>query len=215
MLSLSDVSLRWQHNGYLLQNFSLAVQSGEIAVLQGPSGCGKSTLLSVIAGTNVPSLTVSGEVTLNGKSILGLPAEQRHIAILFQEALLFPHLTIADNLGFGLPAGLSRKARHDAINDALQKADMAQFADADPATLSGGQKARIAMMRAMLSSPDALLMDESFASLDPHLRQQFGRFVSNEVRSRAIPALLISHHEDDKEFATGPVIHWPGLRNKG
>lgn len=209
MLSLSDVSLRWQREGYLLQNFSLAVQSGEIAVLQGPSGCGKSTLLSVIAGTNAPSLTVSGEVMLNGKSILGLPAEQRHIAILFQEALLFPHLTIADNLGFGLPAGLSRKARHDAINDALQKADMAQFADADPATLSGGQKARIAMMRAMLSSPEALLMDESFASLDPHLRQQFGRFVSEEVRSRAIPALLISHHEDDKKFATGPVIHWP------
>lgn len=207
-LALHHIGLRWQ-NKLLLQDFSLTIAPGEIAVIQGPSGCGKSTLLSAIAGTAPASLTISGDITLDDTTITKAPPESRRIAILFQEALLFPHLTVAQNLAFGLPEGGGRTARHDAIETALQEAGLEGYGNSDPAHLSGGQKARIAMMRAMLSAPKALLMDESFASLDPELRAQFGRFVADKVRQQNIPALLISHHEDDKAFATGQVISWP------
>ena len=207
-LGLHHISLRW-HDRPLLEDFSLTVARGEIAVIQGPSGCGKSTLLSAIAGTAAPSLTATGDILLDGTNITASPPEARRIAILFQEALLFPHLSVAQNLAFGLPQHLSRAARKEAVTSALADAGLAGYGDSDPAHLSGGQKARIAMMRAMLSAPKALLMDESFASLDPTLRAQFGKFVADKVRHQNIPALLISHHEDDKAFATGQIITWP------
>lgn len=195
----------------LLDDFSLRIAAGEIAVIQGPSGCGKSTLLSLIAGTASPYLRASGDITLDGNSIMAAPPEARRIGILFQEALLFPHLTVAQNLAFGLPQSLGRAKRQEAVKAALEDAGLTCYGDSDPAHLSGGQKARIAMMRAMLSEPRALLMDESFASLDPELRNHFGQFVADKMRTQNIPALLISHHEDDKSFATGQVITWPNL----
>ena len=211
-LTLENLSLRWQ-NQPLLQAFSLHIDAGEIAVMHGPSGCGKSTLLSAIAGTAPNSLMIDGHITLDGKQINHLAPQHRHIAILFQEALLFPHLTVAQNLGFALPSGLSRAERNSAIAKALEDCGLAGYGDHDPGHLSGGQKARIAMMRAMLSAPNALLMDESFASLDPELRSQFGEFVAEQIKQKQIPALLISHHDDDKIFAKGKVITWPMIKN--
>ena len=207
-LGLHNIAMHWDETT-LLNGFSLRIAPGEIAVIQGPSGCGKSTLLSVIAGTASHYLSVCGDITLDGKSIMADAPEARRIAILFQEALLFPHLTVAQNLAFGLPPSLSRAKRQEAVKAALEDAGLVSYGESDPAHLSGGQKARIAMMRAMLSEPRALLMDESFASLDPELRSQFGQFVADKIRSQKIPALLISHHEDDKAFATGQVITWP------
>ncbi len=209
MLSLHDITMGWEDQPPLLSSFSLTIQKGEIAVLQGPSGCGKSTLLGVIAGTHPPQLNVTGDILLAGRSLTNVAVEQRKIGLLFQEALLFPHMSVGDNIGFGLPQGMARSIRQDSIHQALTIAGLSGFEDRDPASLSGGQKARVAMMRAMLSRPDALLMDESFAALDPALRQQFGQFVADQVTAHNIPALLISHHEDDKAFATGPVILWP------
>ena len=207
-LTLHQLGLSWGDN-QLLTDFSLTIPPGEIALIQGPSGCGKSTLLSAIAGTAAPGLILSGDIALDGHSIMTQSPQARRIGILFQDALLFPHLTVAENLGFGLPSGLTRKERISAIQDALDAAGLSDYGSYDPAHLSGGQKARIAMMRAMLSRPRALLMDESFASLDPDLRTQFGQFVADKVRKQHIPALLISHHQDDREFATGQIIHWP------
>ena len=211
MLQLKQITMQWQNQKMppLLSDFSLTIEAGKITVLQGPSGCGKSTLLSAIAGTSPAALSLSGDIILNGTDLTALPPEQRQIGILFQEALLFPHLTVGDNLAFGIPPSISRADRKKAISSALAQADMADYENADPAILSGGQKARIAMMRAMLSEPKLLLMDESFAALDPELRQQFGHFVSAQIEMRQIPALLISHHEDDRRFATGAVVKWP------
>ena len=211
MLHLKHITMQWQthKNPPLLSDFSLTIDAGTITVLQGPSGCGKSTLLSAIAGTAPTELELRGEIILGGTDLTSLPPEKRQIGILFQEALLFPHLTVGDNLAFGIPPSVSRADRKKAIHSALAQADMADYGNADPAILSGGQKARIAMMRAMLSAPKLLLMDESFAALDPELRQQFGRFVSEQIEMRKIPALLISHHEDDRRFATGAVVKWP------
>ncbi|MGC6530327.1 MAG: ATP-binding cassette domain-containing protein [Candidatus Puniceispirillaceae bacterium] len=207
-LILSNITLSWP-NKPILKDFSCEIAAGEIAVIQGPSGCGKSTLLHAIAGTSSEGLKMGGEITLDGKALLSLPAEQRHMGLLFQEALLFPHLNVAQNLGFGLPAALTRSERRARISQALSDADLTGYDAYDPAHLSGGQKARIALMRALLSEPKALLMDESFSALDPTLRSQFGQFVADAIHERQIPALLISHHEDDQRFATGPVIHWP------
>lgn len=209
-LILENLSLAWPE-GPLLQDFSLSIAPGEIAVMQGPSGCGKSTLLSAIAGTAPDKLQISGQMRLGKERLNDMAPQHRHVGLLFQEALLFPHLTVAQNLAFGLPAGLARRARDEAIAQALADCELTGYGACDPAHLSGGQKARIAMMRAMLSAPKALMMDESFASLDPALRQQFGQFVATQIRKNNIPALLISHHEDDKAFATGQVISWPHL----
>ena len=207
-LTLHHLGLHWPEKS-LLTDFSATIARSEIALIQGPSGCGKSTLLSAIAGTQAGDLTVTGDIMLDGTSLLSEPPERRRVAILFQEALLFPHLSVAQNLGFGLPTGLTKQQRQDAIETALEEAGLTGYGRRDPAELSGGQKARVAMMRAMLSAPKALLMDESFASLDPELRGQFGQFVADRVRKQNIPALLISHHEDDKAFATGHVMQWP------
>ena len=216
MLHLQHITMTWasqdkalSQKAPLLSDFSLTIDAGEITVLQGPSGCGKSTLLSAIAGTAPAALQLSGMMILDDILLNPLPPEKRQIGLLFQESLLFPHLSVGDNLAFGIPKSIARKQRAKAVEDALSQADMADYGNADPAILSGGQKARIAMMRAMLSEPRLLLMDESFAALDPELRQQFGHFVSAQIRMRNIPALLISHHQNDQDFATGEVIAWP------
>lgn len=216
MLHLQHITMTWasqdkalSQKAPLLSDFSLTIDAGKITVLQGPSGCGKSTLLSAIAGTAPAALQLSGMMILDDILLNPLPPEKRQIGLLFQESLLFPHLSVGDNLAFGIPKSIARKQRAKAVEDALSQADMADYGNADPAILSGGQKARIAMMRAMLSEPRLLLMDESFAALDPELRQQFGHFVSAQIRMRNIPALLISHHQDDQDFATGEVIAWP------
>ncbi|MGC6516583.1 MAG: ATP-binding cassette domain-containing protein [Candidatus Puniceispirillaceae bacterium] len=209
-LELHNLCLSWPDR-LLLHDFSMTMKAGEIALIQGPSGCGKSTLLSAIAGTYEPHLSISGTIVLDSTPLNEVPTHKRQIAILFQESLLFPHLNVAENLGFGLPAGLTRAKRQSAITNALEAASLSGYGDKDPAHLSGGQKARIAMMRAMLSAPRALLMDESFGSLDPELRSQFGHFVSQQIKERQIPALLISHHETDKAFATGQLIDWPSI----
>ena len=207
MLHLQHITMTWasqdkalSQKAPLLSDFSLTIDAGEITVLQGPSGCGKSTLLSAIAGTAPAALQLSGMMILDDILLNPLPPEKRQIGLLFQESLLFPHLSVGDNLAFGIPKSIARKQRAKAVEDALSQADMADYGNADPAILSGGQKARIAMMRAMLSEPRLLLMDESFAALDPELRQQFGHFVSAQIRMRNIPALLISHHQNDQDF---------------
>ena len=113
MLQLKQITMQWQNQRMppLLSDFSLTIEAGKITVLQGPSGCGKSTLLSAIAGTSPAALSLSGDIILNGTDLTALPPEQRQIGILFQEALLFPHLTVGDNLAFGIPPSISRADR--------------------------------------------------------------------------------------------------------
>jgi len=173
--------------------------------VQGPSGCGKSTLLGIISGTVPPGLDWSGQLALNGVDIGGHAPEDRRVGLMFQDALLFPHMTVGDNLAFGL-AARHRRDRHQRINAALAVAGLAGFADRDPATLSGGQAARVALMRTMLAEPAALLMDEAFAALDPDRRREFGGFVRDQIRDRGIPALLVSHDAGDAAFADGDPV---------
>ncbi|MDA9012507.1 ATP-binding cassette domain-containing protein [Alphaproteobacteria bacterium] len=200
----------------LVTGLSFSVPKGQIRLLHGASGCGKSTLLALISGTPIAKVNWTGDIRLDGVDIGALPAHQRQVGLMYQDALLFPHLTVGENLAFGLAPSIRGKARYAAVQDALAAASLDGFGQRDPASLSGGQAARIALMRALLAAPKALLMDEAFSSLDPELRRQFGHFVADQIKLRQIPALLVSHDAADREFTTGPVLQFPkkaSLRN--
>jgi putative thiamine transport system ATP-binding protein len=183
------------------------IRPGEVVTVMGPSGSGKSTLLAFIAGFLDAAFTAGGTVLIGGQAITGLPPDRRRIGILFQDDLLFPHLSVGQNLAFGLDRnGGSRAERREAVERALTGAGLEGFAARDPATLSGGQKARVALLRTLLAGPRALLLDEPFGKLDRALRQDFRRFVFDHARQRGLPVLLVTHDEEDARAAGGPVI---------
>lgn len=184
-----------------------SVAPGEILTVMGPSGSGKSTLLAALTGTLAPAFTLGGRIILDGRDITALPPEARRTGILFQDELLFPHLSVGGNLAFGLPPALKgRAARRARIEAALAEIGMAGFAGRDPATLSGGQKARVALMRTLLAEPRALLLDEPFSRIDTGLRGQIRTLVFERAQSQGLPVLLVTHDAADAEAAGGRVI---------
>lgn len=190
----------------LFDPLSLDVAPGEVAVVMGPSGSGKSSLLSLVAGLLDPALDARGDVLIGGRSILDLPPEKRGVGLLFQDDLLFPHLTVRDNLLFGVPPGLPAHERRALAAEALAEAELDGFEDRDPTTLSGGQRTRVALMRTLLARPRALLLDEPFSRLDRALRGRIRRFVFDHATRRRLPVLLVTHDADDATEATGPRI---------
>ncbi len=191
----------------LIGPLSFTVAPGEITTVMGPSGCGKSSLLAFICGTLHAVFETEGDVLLGHASLAALPPEQRRIGILFQDDLLFPHLSVADNLAFGLPRALRETAaRRRRIEAALADADLVGFGERDPATLSGGQRARVALLRTLLSEPRALLLDEPFNKLDVALRDRFRRFVFDHARDRGLATLMVTHDPADAEAAGGAVV---------
>ena len=185
---------------------SLTAAPGEITTLMGPSGSGKSSILAAITGTLPDCLSATGDVLLGTQNLAALPAWKRRIGILFQDDLLFPHLSVGGNLALGLAPGGTRAERRGRIERALYEVGLVGFAARDPATLSGGQKARVALMRVLLSMPRALLLDEPFGSLDAELRSQIRTLVFDHARTRGLPTLLVTHDPQDAEAAGGPVI---------
>jgi putative thiamine transport system ATP-binding protein len=190
----------------LLGPISLSVPGGEAVTVMGPSGSGKSSLLAFLTGTLPHGFTAHGRVRVDGVDITAEPPEARRIGILFQDDLLFPHLSVADNLAFGLPPGVGRRQRRQRVEAALQEAELAGFGDRDPATLSGGQRARVALMRTLLAEPRALLLDEPFSKLDAALRGRLRRFVFEHARARGLPILLVTHDPDDAQAAGGAIL---------
>jgi len=191
----------------LVAPLTLDIAPGECVTVMGPSGCGKSTLLAFVAGTIEPVFRATGRVALGARDVSDLPPEARRIGILFQDDLLFPHLSVGDNLAFALaPRVRERRKRRAQVAQALVEADLAGFADRDPATLSGGQRARVALMRTLLSEPQALLLDEPFNKLDAQLRQDFRQFVFAHAAERALPVLLVTHDAADAQAAGGRVV---------
>ena len=190
----------------LIAGLSLAVPPGQVVTVMGPSGSGKSTLLAWLCGAVDPAFAIEGGAELDGEDILSLAPEDRRVGILFQDDLLFPHLSVAENLAFGIPRGVPREERRNRVAAALCEAELEGFGDRDPATLSGGQRARIALMRTLMAEPKALLLDEPFSRLDAALRARIRRFVFDHAVERGLPVLLVTHDPDDAAAAAGPVI---------
>jgi len=191
----------------LIVAMDAVVKPGEVLTIMGPSGSGKSTALAAIIGTLGPDFSVSGRLVLDGCDVTALPTRARGIGLLFQDDVLFPHLSVGGNLAFALPATLrGRQARRAAIEAALAKAGLAGFADRDPGTLSGGERARVALMRTLLAEPKALLLDEPFSRLDAGLRDHIRAFVLDLIRAERIPAILDTHQADDARAAGGRII---------
>ncbi len=185
------------------------VAPGQVLTVMGASGSGKSTLLAGLIGTLPRSFAMTGRILLDGTDVTMRPTRARRIGILFQDDVLFPHLSVGGNLGFGLPPGIpDRAARIDA---GLAEMGLAGFAPRDPATLSGGQRARVALLRALLAEPRALLLDEPFSRLDTDLREQVRSLVFAQARARGLPLVLVTHDADDARAAAGPVVTPLGL----
>lgn len=189
----------------LIAPFDLTVHPQEIVTLTGPSGSGKSSLLSFIAGDLLPPLAGTGNIHLGGVAMTQLPPQQRRIGRLFQDDLLFPHLSVGDNLLFGMPRG-ERGARHHRMLQSLSSVGLEGFERRDPASLSGGQRQRVSLIRALLAEPRAILLDEPFNKLDETLRQSMRELTYAHIRSASIPCLLVTHDRADVP-AGGRVLH--------
>jgi putative thiamine transport system ATP-binding protein len=197
MLDIRNLTITQGPNA-LIAGLNLQVEPGDIATVTGASGSGKSTLLNWLVGDLDPAFQASGELWLAGQRRDQLAVEARGVGILFQDDLLFPHLSVGQNLAFALPA--ARKgaaARRARVEQTLREIGLEGFHDRDPATLSGGQRARVSLMRALLAEPDALLLDEPFSRLDAELRAQFRSFVFEQIARQRIPTLLVTHDPDD------------------
>ena len=188
-------------------DLNLTVHPGEVLTIMGASGSGKSTALAAITGTLPPAFRLQGRIILAGRDVTALPPHQRQIGLLFQDDVLFPHLSVGQNLGFALPPSIKgRPQRRALIDTALDQAGLPGFAARDPATLSGGQRARVALMRTLLAQPCALLLDEPFSRLDADLRVQIRGFVLSRIRENGLPAILVTHDSDDARAVSGRVI---------
>ncbi len=180
----------------LAQDFELHCPPGSITTLMGPSGCGKSSLLAAVAGLPLPGLQANIHVELAGQRVDHLPTSQRRIGLLFQDDLLFSHMSVRENLLFAVPPG-AKAERAQQADAALNELGFTEMAHRNPLTLSGGQRARVSLMRTLLAQPQALLLDEPFSKLDVALREQFRQFVFAHVRRLQLPTLLVTHDAAD------------------
>ncbi|GGB57701.1 ABC transporter ATP-binding protein [Roseibium aquae] len=205
-LTLRDVTITLK--GKRLLRMDLTVPPGAVLTVMGESGRGKSTFLDFIAGFLKPPFAATGEILLNGRDITHLTPQERRVGLMFQTPLLFPHLSVMGNLLFALPETIRKKRdRIVAAEQALAEAGLAGYAARDPATLSGGQQTRVALMRVLLSEPQALLLDEPFSSLDRARRADIRSLVFETARKRALPVILVTHDEEDAHAAGGLITH--------
>ncbi|MEM5531181.1 ATP-binding cassette domain-containing protein [Pseudoalteromonas arctica] len=189
----------------LLLSLNEQVNGGEILTIMGPSGSGKSSLLNWLTGTLPSSFKANGEVWLNGQNINNTPPHLRHIGVLYQDALLFSHLTVAGNIAFAMPKG-NKKQRLEKIAHALEQVGLKDMGNRHPDNLSGGQQARVALLRMLLSEPKAILLDEPFSKLDTQLRVDTRELVFSQIRDHKLPAIMVTHDHSDADAANGKLI---------
>lgn len=174
-----------------IADVSLTVQSGELLALLGPSGSGKSTILKLIAGIDTPD---NGDIRFDGQTILPIPANRRGAAMMFQKAYLFPFLTIADNIGFGLKVqGVRRNTIRSEVARMLDLIELPGFEKRYPAQLSGGEQQRVALARALIIEPRVLLLDEPLSSLDTTVRHTLQEVIRRIQRDMQITTMLVTH----------------------
>jgi putative thiamine transport system ATP-binding protein len=204
-LHLTGISLSVA--GRTLLSLSAIIRPGAILTVMGASGSGKSALLAYLGGFLDPAFTANGQILIHGRDITKIPAEQRGAGMLFQDALLFPHLSVGGNLLFGLSSSVrDAEQRRRLAEQALAEIDLDGFFDRDPDTLSGGQKARVALQRTLLSAPRFLLLDEPFSKLDTDMRQQIRQLAFARAKAAGLPVVLVTHDLADALAAGGEMV---------
>ena len=193
MLEIKDITFSFdkKEKKPLIKNLSFKVKKGEILFISGKSGLGKSTLLDLISGFHDNNLIWTGKIYLNKLDITNTSIQNKKIGYMLQDYFLFPHFNVKNNLIFSLPKQ-TRNKKEQAL-DYLKQINMVEFSDHYPSELSGGQKARIACLRAIVSNPDALLLDEPFSSLDKKTMKSFQKFLFDYVKKLNIPCIIVSH----------------------
>ena len=210
VLELKNLSVAFDQYT-VIDDISFTLNHGDIGCLLGPSGCGKTTLLRAIAGFEIPQ---QGEVWIGGVRVSDnkhmVPVEQRQVGMVFQDYALFPHMTVLQNIAFGLQ-GFPGKQRAERINEVVDLLAIGKFLGKYPHRLSGGQQQRVALARAIVNRPRLLMLDEPFASLDFDLREQLAREVRNILKKDGITAVLVSHNQFEA-FAMADIV---GVINSG
>ncbi len=192
MLVVNNVRYQYENDWF---DFSLQVTRGDITALIGPSGAGKSTLLSLLAGFIFPE---SGDISVDGKSIVELPVYERPFSMLFQEYNLFPHLSIKQNIGLGVHPGLKlTKPQWDNVSHAANQVGIGDLLDKKPEQLSGGQKQRAALARCFVQNRDIWLLDEPFSALDPIIRSEMLQLVKALAQKQNATVIMVTHHLND------------------
>ena len=181
----------------VVDDVSLAIRAGQVTCLLGPSGCGKSTTLRMIAGVEMQD---SGEIWVDGRlvcdTVFRVPPERREIGLMFQDFALFPHLSVAENVAFGLRKG-SKEAKRARVTDLLERVDLLRFIDGYPHQLSGGEQQRVALARALAPRPRIMLMDEPFSGLDNRLRDGIRDQTLSLLKEEDSAVLLVTHEPEE------------------
>ncbi|AGP77878.1 ATP-binding cassette domain-containing protein [Alteromonas mediterranea] len=192
----------------VLLNVNACVEKGQVLTVMGPSGAGKSTLLQAIAGQLYEPFSVSGIIKIDNNVINRKPAHLRKVGMMFQDALLFEHMTVAENIAFAMPktSHSNPHARMEAINTMLSAVELESMGQRGVNTLSGGQQSRVSLLRTLASAPDVVLLDEPFSKLDLALRGQIRSWTFEQLKARNIPAVLVTHDKEDAIAAGGQII---------
>jgi ABC-type Fe3+/spermidine/putrescine transport system ATPase subunit len=212
VLDVHDISVSFGGR-VVLGHVSIEVADQEVVALQGPSGSGKSTLLRVIAGIIVPD---TGTVLLGGRDITQLPTHRRRIGMVFQDEQLFPHLTVGDNIGYGLRvAKVDRHVRATRVAELLELVGLAGFGLRRIHDLSGGERKRVALARSLAPRPDLLLLDEPLTGLDRELHDRLAGEVSEMLRTASTTALWVTHDPDEAASVADRIVLLDELGTSG
>ena len=205
MLECKDISLSIDGK-ILFQNFSCRIDKGKVLGLMAPSGSGKTSFIHFVVGHLPQGFTASGDVFLYNRNILELPSHLRRLGLVSQKPLLFPHFNVFQNLHFALPSHTAKKERKNMVEEIANHAKCHHLLHKNIHYLSGGEAARISLLRTLLSDPQALLLDEPFSSLDEKTKESFQDFLYQTIKERKLPTLCVTHHKSDIAALHGDIM---------
>ena len=206
-LEVKDLNFKYKHaEDDTLMNFNLCIDKGEILSILGESGSGKSTVLRLIAGLEVPS---NGTIKINHKTIVDnsifLSPEKRNIGMVFQDYALFPHMTVSENIKFGLKK-ISKAEKNERLKEVLELTELDNFKDRYPYELSGGQQQRVALARALAPKPLLMLLDEPFSNLDAELQTKIGNDLKKILKQTGVTTIFVTHDKEEAKRISDSVI---------